>query len=176
MSEIIVARFPDTQTAVALRKALQALARDYTIEAGDIEIVRKDARGRVSRHGEVNLPLAQTIGGAAWGGVLGMVFLMPVIGAVVGAGVGYVTGRSSDVGLSNDYLDEVGGALAPGEAAVALLARKLDGEAVRAQIARFDGEIIRSSLKGGNAAQIDTWDRHDPHSEKADMRDQPTLA
>lgn len=172
MSEIIVARFPDRAHANAAKKDFARMGRNFTIEPEDIEVVaRTGAKARVFP--EVNMTLAHMAGGAIWGAVIGAVFLMPVLGAAIGSAIGYVTGRASDVGISRDYLRRIGEAIKPGQAAVALLARKADPGAIAETITRHDGEIMRNSLDG---AQIRTYDPHDPESEKADLRNQPDLA
>ncbi len=175
MSEIIVARFPDLSHALAAKKDFTRMGQNYTIEPEDIEVVSRGG-SRIDILPEVNLPLAHVAGGAIWGAVLGAVFLMPLVGAAVGSVVGYVTGRASDVGIARDYLRQIGRDLAPGEAAVALLARKVDPGAVAATIKHHDGEVMRSSVDGAYEAQIETWDYASETSEKADLRKQPELA
>lgn len=175
MSEIIVARFPDHARALAAKADFLRLGETYRVEPEDIEIVTRTAH-RTRIIPEVDLPRAQMVGGAIWGAVLGTAFLVPVLGAVIGTGVGYVTGRATDVGISQDVLRDIGQKLEPGQSAVALLARKAEQGAVDEVITRHRGEVLRSSLGGGQADQIETWHPDDPRAEKAEMRNQPTLA
>ena len=177
MSEIVVARFPDAAKAEAARMALAKLGRTYQIEPEDIELVRRGTDGNVEIMPEVNIRLAHVIGGAIWGAVLGVAFLVPVIGAAVGSAAGFLTGRFTDVGLRDAYLRDVGHQIAPGEAAVALLARRVDPDALAETVRRFGGKVIRSSLSGRRADQIRTVTAADARgAEKASLRDQPELA
>lgn len=177
MSEIIVARFPDASSAKAARDALARMGQTYQIEPEDIEVVRRKADDDVEIMPELNIRLAHVIGGAIWGAVLGLVFLIPVLGAAFGSAVGYITGRFSDVGIKNSYLEDVGREIEPGEAAVALLARRVDPGALAETIRRFGGQVMRSSLSGRRADQIRTVTAGDATgAEKADLRDQPKLA
>lgn len=177
MSEIVVARFPNRQTALSARDALARMGRTFQIEPEDIEVVTRSRAGEVTVHPEVNVKIAHVIGGAIWGGVLGTVFLMPLVGAAVGSAVGFLTGRYSDIGIRTAYLEEVGREIGPGEAAVALLARRVDPGAIASTISRFGGNVLRSSLSGQNGDQIRTVSGADASgAEKADLRDQPDLA
>ncbi|MAM63257.1 DUF1269 domain-containing protein [Maritimibacter sp. UBA3975] len=183
MSEIVVATFPDKQKALAARNAMAAMGRNYQIEPSDIEVVSRAPDRAIDIEREVQTAWTHVIGGAVWGAVLGAVFLMPVIGAAVGAGAGFITGRMTDIGIRDAYLRDVGRRIEPGQAAVALLARRVDPGALAATISRFGGKVTRSSLSGRHADQIRTATvreedgaRTTRGAEKAEMRDQPDLA
>jgi uncharacterized membrane protein len=183
MSEIVVAKFPNATQAAEARSALTRLGRTYEIEPEDIEIVSRSRADSIAIQPEVNLYWAHVIGGAIWGGVLGVVFLMPAVGIIVGAAVGFVTGRITDVGIRNTYLESVGRQLEKGEAAVALLARRANPGAVAEVIRRFGGTVMRSSLSGRHRDQIRTVTAETEEEtadadggEKAELRDQPKLA
>ena len=55
---------------------------------------------------------------------MGLLFLNPLLGAAVGAGVGATSGALTDLGINDSFLKEVGETLKPGTAALCLLVRE----------------------------------------------------
>ena len=79
----------------------------------DVVVVTKDDKGKVKLHQAVNLTAAGAVGGGFWGMLIGMIFLNPLAGAAIGAGAGALSDKLRDLGISNDYMKELGETFQP---------------------------------------------------------------
>jgi len=52
--------------------------------------------------------------GALWGFVFGLIFLVPVFGVAVGAGIGVVAGKLRDYGLDDRWMKAAADSIPPG--------------------------------------------------------------
>ena len=48
------------------------------------------------------------MGGALWGGLIGLIFFVPLIGMAIGAATGAATGALTDVGVDDKFMKELG--------------------------------------------------------------------
>lgn len=148
MSDLIVVAFPDEATAFEMRAELMRMQREYLIEMEDVAVVTREPDGDVQLHQAVNLTKAGAIGGGMWGALIGLLFLNPLLGAAAGAATGALAGRYTDVGISDDFLRDVGRSLETGGSAVCVLIRKMTGDKVAERLSRLKvrGRVIQTSL------------------------------
>ncbi|MFZ5708766.1 MAG: DUF1269 domain-containing protein [Pseudomonadota bacterium] len=148
MSDLIVVAFPDEATAFEMRAELMRMQREYLIEMEDVAVVTREPGGDVQLHQAVNLTKAGAIGGGMWGALIGLLFLNPLLGAAAGAATGALAGRYTDVGISDDFLRDVGRSLGTGGSAVCVLIRKMTGDKVAERLSRLKvrGRVIQTSL------------------------------
>jgi uncharacterized membrane protein len=153
MSDLIIVAFQDEATAFSLRAELVKLQTEYLIEMEDVVVVTKASDGAVKLHQAVNLTASGAVGGTFWGGLIGLLFLNPLVGAAVGAGAGALAGRATDIGINDDFMRDVGASLERGGSALCVLVRKMTAEKVIARLEPFraKGRVIQTSL----AADID---------------------
>jgi uncharacterized membrane protein len=88
------------------------------------------------------------VGGGMWGALIGLLFLNPLLGAAVGAGAGAISGKLTDIGISDQFMKDIGASLKDGGAAVCVLVRKVTGDKVLEGLAQFKnkGRVIQTSL------------------------------
>lgn len=146
MSDLVVIGFDDESKAFELRAALVKLQKEYLIEMEDVVVVTKDDKGKVKLHQAVNLTAAGAVGGTFWGMLIGMIFLSPLLGAAVGAGTGALSGKLSDIGISDNFMKELGQTFTPGSSALFVLVRKATPDKVLEQLKGFKGKILKTSL------------------------------
>lgn len=124
MSSLVVVGFPTAGEAEQVRRELLDLQRELLISLEDVVVVERDAGSRVHLHQALDLTTAGAVGGGFWGALVGLLFLNPLLGAAIGAGVGGVSGIFADLGIDDDFLREVGGTLSCGGAALCVLLRE----------------------------------------------------
>ncbi len=148
MSEFLIIAFDDRDSAFDLDRQLSWLRRQQKLETQDTTVVTRDEEGGVHMHRPVNVPAAQTAGGAVWGLVLGAAFMVPIAGAAVGAATGALAGQFRDPGVDSDFLKRIAETLKPGGSAVCLWVRDMDTDAVMQVIDAFPekGYLLQSPL------------------------------
>ena len=146
MADLIIIAYPDLATAEASRAKLMQLQKEYLIELGDAVVAERQADGAVKLHQLINTTAAGAAGGAMWGTLIGLLFLNPLLGAAAGAGAGALSGYLTDVGIDDKFLKEAGQALAPGQAALCVLVRKVTADKVLPAMAHFGGVVLRTNL------------------------------
>ena len=146
MSDLIVIGFEDENTAFEMRAALAKMQKEYLIEMEDVVVVTKDEKEKVKLHQAVNLTAAGAVGGSFWGMLIGMIFLNPLVGAAVGAGAGALSGKLRDIGISDQFMKELGETFKPGTSALFVLVRKVTPDKVLEQLKGFKGKILKTSL------------------------------
>ena len=148
MTELVAITFDTPQEAFAVRDALPGIQERHHVEFDDAAVVTRDTDGRVELHQPVNIKTAHVLGGAAWGLVLGAVFLSPVAGAAAGAGAGLVTGNQSNVGLDDAFVRDFGEGLERGGAALCFLIRRDKAETLIAALKEESaaGRVFRSGF------------------------------
>jgi len=156
MSDLVIVAFNDEQTALDARQALVKLQREYLIEMEDAVVITRKDDGSVVLHQAVNLPAIGAVGGTFWGGLVGLLFLNPLLGAAVGAGAGALSGWLTDTGIDDDFLREVGQSVPPGGAALGVLIRKMTADKVLAGLSEFAGKgrVMQTSLTGEQEARL----------------------
>ena len=130
MAELVVIAFPNEAKAEEVRQKLLAMQKEYLIELGDAVIAVKDNQGHIKLNQLLNTPAAGAVSGAFWGSLIGLIFLMPVVGAALGAASGALGGKLTDIGLNDNWMKDVAAAIQPGTAALFLLIRKVTTDKV----------------------------------------------
>lgn len=146
MNDLLVIAFPSEQKAEEVREKLLSLQKDYVIALGDAVVAVKQADGQVKLNQLINTTAVGAVSGAFWGTLVGLIFLMPVIGAAVGAASGALGGKLSDFGINDQFMKDVANAVPPGGAALFLLVKKMTTDKVLEDLKGVGGTILRSSF------------------------------
>jgi uncharacterized membrane protein len=146
MSELVVIGFEDEHTAFEMRAALARLQKEYLIQMEDVVVVTKQHDGEVKLHQAMNLTVAGAAGGTFWGALIGLIFANPLMGAVIGAGAGAISGKLSDYGIDDSFMKELSEAFQAGTSAIFVLVRKSTPDKVLEELKHFKGKVIKTSL------------------------------
>jgi uncharacterized membrane protein len=162
MSELIVVAFDSPDEADRVLTDLQRLQKEYLVDLEDAVVVIREAGGKLRVKQSVDLVGAGAatgvLWGSMWGALVGLLFLNPVAGlltgAALGAGAGALSGALADYGIDDGFIREVGQALQPNTSALFVLVRKMQPEKVLAELSRFRGRVLRSSLSPEQEARL----------------------
>ena len=154
MSNLVVVGFEDEHTAFAMRAELAKLQKEYLIEMEDVVVVTKNEKGKVKLHQAVNLTAAGAVGGTFWGMLIGLIFLNPLLGAAVGAGAGAISGKLSDIGISDKFMKELAETFKPGSSALFVLVRRSTPDKVLDQLKGFQGKVLKTSLSADKEEEL----------------------
>jgi uncharacterized membrane protein len=148
MSTLVAVVFNDESTAFEMRAALAKMQKQYLLEMEDAVVVTRDVNGKTKLHQAVSLTTAGAVGGGFWGMLIGLLFLNPILGAVVGAGAGALSAKFQDLGLNDKMMKEVGDSLKPGTSALFVLLRSVTSDKVLDGLKQFvgKGKVFQTSL------------------------------
>jgi uncharacterized membrane protein len=156
VSDLIAIAYPDQAAVERAEDRLRRGVREGLIQVEDVVVIVRNEDGTVEvRQGSTGVAMA-AVGGAMWGGLIGLVFLAPLLGMAVGAIGGGAMWKSmfGDVGVAQKFVNELGGNLRPGSAALILLVREMDPTRVLPHIQEH-GHVIQTSLNPAVEAQLD---------------------
>jgi uncharacterized membrane protein len=87
--------------------------REHSLALDDAVIVERRPDGNIKLH-QPSLAGRGAAGGALWGGLIGLIFLMPLFGMAIGAASGAAARALSDYGINDDFMKELGDKLPGG--------------------------------------------------------------
>jgi len=147
MNKLVAIAYPDTATAERVRAELVEATKERLLQLDDAVVVERQADGKVKLHQAMSTTGGGAAGGAMWGGLIGLLFLVPLFGMALGAASGALAGKFSDVGVDDDFMKKLGASIPEGGAALILLGRSDAPEKVIARVGSYGGEVIQTSLK-----------------------------
>ena len=162
MSELVVVTYPDVYRAGEVCASLQRLHEEFLIEIEDIAYVTREANGKLKLHETVPVMATSTsfglLRGTLLGGLIGLIFLNPLLGMVaggaIGAAGGALTGRLVDYGIPERFMKELGEKVQPGTSALFILFRKANWEKVLDRIGAQGGTVMHSTLSAEAEAKL----------------------
>ncbi|MFV2069714.1 MAG: DUF1269 domain-containing protein [Pirellulales bacterium] len=154
MSDLVAIAFDDELKAEEVRLAMLKMQQEYLVDLEDAVVVVRDKEGKVKLRQLHNLTAAGAVGGGFWGTLIGMVFLTPLFGLAVGAAAGAISGALSDVGINDDFMKKLGESLKPGSSALFVLIRKATPDKVLAELNKFEGTVLQTSLTHEEEAKL----------------------
>ena len=155
--DTVAVEFTDVFRAHEAMLAAARLERRLSMVLVDSAVVTRDVRGRVriNRSGRPT-PRSAAAWGAAWGWFLTFLFLGPLYG-VVGAGLtaaAAATWARRFDGIDPALLRRIGDLLPPGGAAGVFMASHAHFAHVLAEVRRFRGRLMHSTLPTGAEADL----------------------
>jgi len=146
MNDLLVIAFPSEEKAEEVRQRLFSMQKEYLIELGDAVVAVKTPDGAVKLNQLFSTTALGGVSGAFWGALIGLIFMMPLAGAAIGAGAGAVSGALTDFGIDDKFMKDVAAAIPPGGAALFLLVRKMTTDKVLEGLKGVGGVVLRTSF------------------------------
>src|SRR5246500_2681547 len=146
MADLVEIAFPSEEKAEQVRQKLLDMQKEYLIELGDAVIAVKQPNGHVKLNQLFNPTATGAVSGTFWGTLIGMIFLMPLAGAAIGAASGTLGGYLTDVGIDDKWMKETAAAIQPGTAALFVLVRKVTADKVLEGLKGEGGTVLKTSL------------------------------
>ena len=154
MSTLVVVSYDTEFQAEEVRLKLRKLQKDYLIDLEDAVVATKDAKGKVKLHQAMNLTGAGALSGGFWGALIGLIFMMPLLGAAVGASAGAVSGALTDLGIDDRFMKELAEQMQPGGSVLFVLAHGATPDKVMEELQGTGGKILKTSLTHEDEAKL----------------------
>jgi uncharacterized membrane protein len=154
VSNLIAVAYDDVGTARNVLGELSELAVERAITLEDAVIAEHRDDGKIKLHQTAKPGAVGAAGGAVWGGLIGLLFLAPLLGMAIGAASGGAAGALTDVGVDDRFMKHLGEDLKPGAAAVIVLVRESTPDKVLPRISKYGGRVIHSSLSDDAEAHL----------------------
>lgn len=146
MSTLVAIAYPDRDTAERVRQELIQATKEHLVRLEDAVVVDCDADGKIKLHQAASTTGVGAVGGAAWGGLIGLLFLAPLFGMAIGAASGAIAGKMTDTGVNDSFMKELGAKLQPGSAALIALGSTEARDKLMERISPYGGDVIQTSL------------------------------
>jgi uncharacterized membrane protein len=153
MSDLIVVGFKDEFKADEVMSELRRLQSEYLVDLEDAAIVVRNQDGKVKIKQAQELVAAGAVSGSYWGVLLSVLFFNPIF-ALVGAAAGALSGALSDIGIDDNFMRDLGSTIEPGTSAIFVLVRKSTPDRVLADLSKFEGKVLRTSLSKEDEAKL----------------------
>ncbi len=146
MKKLVVLAFDTKHGASDVRDELFELQKRELITLEDAAVVVRKQSGRVKVKQARSLVGTGALGGAFWGLLIGLIFFAPIFGMAVGAVGGALGGKFTDIGISDEFIKEVGETISPGESALFLLVADAQTDRVLEELSGHSFELLETNL------------------------------
>ena len=147
--ELVAVTFDETDKADEARRILKGLGDQGAIELRNMAVLVKEQDGETTLKETADVDAKQgALFGAVVGGVIGLLGgpAGVVLCAAAGAATGRVTADKIDRGFSDEYLEQIQGALQPGSSALVTLVEGALIDKVAEALADLNGQLVRQQL------------------------------
>ena len=119
MATLTVWKFSTAEGAEEAKDTLQRLQKEELIQIHDAAMVSWPTGAKKPKTKQLhNMAGAGALGGAFWGMLFGLIFFVPLLGLAIGAATGALAGSMTDVGIDDDFINDVRAKVTPGTSAL----------------------------------------------------------
>ena len=162
MSDLIVVGFDSTTKADEVLWRLRAMQSQDLVDLEDAVVVIRDQAGRVQLKQSIDLADLQAssglLAGSFLGGLIGMLFLNPtagfLLGGMFGAGAGALSGSLADYGIEDDFIKSLAQTIPNNSSALFVLARKARLDKVLAELSDVGGKVLQTTLSSDQEKRL----------------------
>jgi uncharacterized membrane protein len=162
MSDLIAVGFDNMTKADEVLWRLRAMQSEHLVDLEDAVVVIRDQTGRVQLKQSVDLAGLQAssglIAGTFLGGLIGMLFLNPtagfLLGGMFGAGAGALSGSLADYGIEDDFIKSLAQTIPHNSSALFVLARKARLDKILPALSDVGGKVLKTSLSADQEKRL----------------------
>ena len=155
MATLTVWKFPTAGGAGEAEHTLEQLQKEELIQLHDAATVSwPEGKKRPKTHQAHNLTGTGALSGSFWGLLFGLIFFIPILGMAVGAAAGAITGSLADVGIDDDFINEVRAKVTPGTSALFALTSGAVMDKVKERFEGSQAELISTNLTDADEAKL----------------------
>jgi uncharacterized membrane protein len=145
MADLVVIGYPDEATAKSVYAKVEQLQKDVIMD-GTAAVVSRTADGKLRVEAPTGAVGSGAASGALWGGLLGLLFFVPIGGPTKGGILEAMLARLAESGIDDEFRSRVQQVLKPGGSAVVLIFPEVAPDKTLAALAPYGGELLQTSL------------------------------
>lgn len=153
MSDLLVLAYDKEETAGQAAQVLGDLEKGQLVGLQDVVVVVHHVNGKTETKQMKRFAGEKALGGTFWGFLIGIIFFVPVLGAIVGAVVGTAWAFLHDAGIPDDFIKEVKETVQPGNSALFLLVSSDPGQILE-RLQSFKGKLIKTTLSDDDVDRL----------------------
>jgi uncharacterized membrane protein len=155
MTTLSVLEFNSPDGADQALRILQRLQQQQLIKLVDAAVVTwpQGSKGPKTKQ-MISTVRAGALGGAFWGFLIGLIFLVPLLGLAVGAAAGAAGGALRDYGIDDNFIKQVREKVTPGTSALFLMTAHAVIDRVVAELKSLNPELITSNLSDEQESRL----------------------
>jgi uncharacterized membrane protein len=147
MATLTAWKFPTPEGADQALATLEQLQKQELIQVLDAAVVTWPADKKRPKTRQLhNLAGGGALGGSFWGLLFGLIFFVPLLGMVIGAASGALAGSLSDVGIDDDFINDVRSQVTPGTSALFGLTANAVTDKVAEAFRGSHAELLHTNL------------------------------
>jgi uncharacterized membrane protein len=149
MNSLVVAVFTDALKAEHVRLDLLQMQRERLIDLEEVVVAVRETTGKVVLHHATHLTLPGALSGGFLGTLVGVMLLNPVfavLGFAAGTFAGAVSGSIMDIGVDDEFIEDLAKHLKPSTSALFALAKAEAAGKVFAKLKKSGGRVFQTSL------------------------------
>ncbi len=148
MSDLIAITYKDDTSASAALNKLSRLQKEHVITLEDAAVANMNEKGKVKVKQTLEAQHTGSLAGWGffWGFLIGLLFGGPLIWGLLTALLGGIIGKTTDLGIDNKFIKEVGNSLEPGQSALFILVIEVTPDKVLPHLEKFGGTVYQTSL------------------------------
>ncbi|HBX68325.1 MAG TPA: hypothetical protein DEH25_02765 [Chloroflexi bacterium] len=154
MSNIVAFAFEGEETAEGMLGNVLKLEEQGKIEVLDAVVASRGIGKNVDIKQTQSAKGKFTKRGAGVGFLAGLLLGGPILGAVGGAAVGAISGSMKDVGIKDDFIEQIAAGLGPNSSAIFLMTQNADMEAVEKTLKPLQARVLTTTLDPEVEAKI----------------------
>ncbi|MDI2127678.1 DUF1269 domain-containing protein [Yinghuangia seranimata] len=155
MTTLTVWKFATPEGAMQAEKTLLALQKQDLIKVVDAAVVSWPSDKKKPTTKELNnLTGMGALSGTFWGMLFGLIFFIPLIGAAIGAATGALAGSLTDVGIDDEFINDVRSEVTPGTSALFLMSSDAVMDRVHEAFAGSHAQLIRTNLSNEEETKL----------------------
>src|SRR5690606_41892266 len=108
MATLAVLKFHTPEGAEQTLRVIESLGKQELVTLQDAAIVTwPEGKKKPKTEQLHSLGSLGALNGAFWGFLFGLIFFIPLLGMAIGAAMGALSGKFTDIGISDDFITQV---------------------------------------------------------------------
>jgi uncharacterized membrane protein len=155
MASLVALKFDTPSGADQALGTLQQLQSQELIQIQDAAVVSWETGKKKPKTRQLtSMTGVGALGGAFWGMLFGLLFFIPLIGLAAGAAMGALMGHFTDVGIDDNFINQVRQQVTPGTSALFLLVGQYTPDRVQDAFKGQKMELLASNLSAEQEAKL----------------------